>query len=340
MGYPSKKGKGKAATSAASADQEDGPSDDDQSSHHSDKPTQQQLAEMINSAVETAMSRALQRIPSLSPSPAPPPAPTHSLPSSSSSSRLRPSDIGYFDPESKDITGKTPTYSDVFAFTDMLLHLAETQADEIRTAFPLCLRGTALFWYSTELTSLERRLLSSAPVAELCNSLTKRFRERPGVALRSLISARFGFNDIRLGKTMRTHVQEMLRFSRSAGFESEFNTLLLIHNSLDTSLRGHIDEPDESTTLSVFLAAADAKWSLWLDMAHRPAWKPPNNRLLPDIPEQQVVPGPSNNTSKPAYKSRAYPVDYDGTGPSPSNRWIMAQADKQEEGWERLNGEG
>ena len=152
----------------------------------------------------------------------------------------------------------------------MLLHLTLNHENDVREAFPLCLRGTSLFWYSTEFTALERRLLSSAPVSELCNSLISRFKERPGLALKSLLSSKYSFNDIRASKTVRTHVQEMLRFSRSAGFKSESNTLLLIHNSLDTVLRGHIPEPDKTTTLAQFLASVDAKWSLWVDMAHRP----------------------------------------------------------------------
>jgi len=67
-------------------------------------------------------------------------------------------------------------YTDVFAFTHMLLYLAETQQDDVRTAFPLCLRGTALFWYSIELTPLERRLLSSVPISTICATLISRFK--------------------------------------------------------------------------------------------------------------------------------------------------------------------
>jgi hypothetical protein len=200
----------------------------------------------------------------------PPPPPPPSIP------RLRASDIGFFDPENQDTSiSKTVIYTDVFAFTDMLLHLAETHTDnDIRNAFPLCLRGTALFWYSTELTAIERRLFSSAPVSELCNSLISRFKERPGLALKGLLSARFSFQDIRSGKTIRTHVQEMLWHTRSSfgGSTSEFQTLLLIHNSLDVPLRSDIDEPDETTTLAQFLTAVDSKWSLWLDKASHSAY--------------------------------------------------------------------
>jgi hypothetical protein len=119
---------------------------------------------------------------------------------------LRTADIGYFDPAGTDITGKTVIYIDIFAFTDILLHLAETQYDNIRTAFPLCLRSTALFWYLIELIFLERRLLLSALVSELCTSLISRFKECPGITLYTLISSRFTFHDIRFGKTIRTYI--------------------------------------------------------------------------------------------------------------------------------------
>jgi hypothetical protein len=274
------------------------------------------------------------------------------------SSRLRAADIGYFDPQGVDTTGKIVIYTDVFAFTDMLLHLAETQHDDIRTAFPLCLRGTTLFWYSTELTPLERTLLSSATVSTLCTSLISRFKERPSIALRALISSRFTFSDIRSGKTIRTHVQEMLRFARSSGFENEFNTLLLIHNSLDTPLRGHINEPTETTTLSQFLNAIDAKWSLWLDMAHRAPWprQNQNQNLLPGLPEPPI------NTTQPLNlapqvqeplatrdyyrkpnRARAYQVEAEeetyapsSSGPSPANLWYQNFVEQEEKRVEEL----
>jgi hypothetical protein len=42
------------------------------------------------------------------------------------SSCLYGTDIGYFDPEDTDRTGKTMIYTDIFAFTDILLYLVET----------------------------------------------------------------------------------------------------------------------------------------------------------------------------------------------------------------------
>jgi hypothetical protein len=349
--------KGKTLTRQASDEDED---EDEEPSASLSTQTPQRFhrKDGFNDTELQQIAQLLQRM-NLQETPAPATPPARPFPiSNPPSSRLRAADIGYFDPAGTDITGKTVIYTDVFAFTDMLLHLAETQHDDIRTAFPLCLRGTALFWYSTELTPLERSLLSSAPVSTLCTSLISRFKERPGIALRALISSRFTFSDIRSGKTIRTHVQEMLRFARSSGFESEFNTLLLIHNSLDTPLRGHIDEPTETTTLGQFLTAIDAKWSLWLDMAHRAPWprqnQNQNQNLLPGLPEPPVnttqplnsapqdSPATRDYYRKP-HRARAYQVEAEeetytpsSSGPSAANLWYQNFVEQEEKRVEEL----
>jgi hypothetical protein len=353
-----KTNKSKTRQASASADEDEDEEDEDEHQPSASLSTQTpyRFNQGFNETEMQQITQALQQIVlrNTPAPPTPPPArPSSNPPANPPSSHLRAADIGYFDPQGVDTTGKTVIYTDVFAFTDMLLHLAETQHDDIRTAFPLCLRGTALFWYSTELTPLERSLLSSASVSTLCTSLISRFKERPGIALRALISSRFTFSDIRSGKTIRTHVQEMLRFARSSGFENEFNTLLLIHNSLDTPLRGHINEPTEITTLSQFLNAIDAKWSLWLDMAHRAPWPRQNQNLLPNLPEPpttlplnsapQVQDSPATRDyyRKPN-RARAYQVDAEETyapsssGPSPANLWYQNFVEQEEKRVEEL----
>jgi hypothetical protein len=352
-----KTNKSKTRQASASEDEED--EDEHQPSASLSTQTPYRFNQGFNETEMQQITQALQQIVlrNTPAPPTPPPArPSSNPPANPPSSHLRAADIGYFDPQGVDTTGKTVIYTDVFAFTDMLLHLAETQHDDIRTAFPLCLRGTALFWYSTELTPLERSLLSSASVSTLCSSLISRFKERPGIALRALISSRFTFSDIRSGKTIRTHVQEMLRFARSSGFENEFNTLLLIHNSLDTPLRGHINEPTETTTLSQFLNAIDAKWSLWLDMAHRAPWPRQNQNLLPSLPEPPInttqplnsapqlqEPPATRDYYRKPNRARAYQVEAEeetyapgSSGPSPANLWYQNFVEQEEKRVEEL----
>jgi hypothetical protein len=255
------------------------------------------------------------------PSPSPdPPARDLSAPPPSSRSRLRASDIGYFHPDYKDTPeSKSLVFTDIFVFTDRLLLLAETRSEkEVMEAFPTCLRGTALFWHSTELTTKERTTLSHAPISSLCEILIGRFKERPSSALRSLVTSRFGFSDIRSGRTIRSHVQEMMSHARSAEFDKEYNINLLIWQSLDLPMRAHIDEPFRDTTLAQLLGELDSKFAIWSDMAQRP---PPfsvttRQRLLPDIPDTTLT-TPSGttmplNSSSRKLPTRAFYVDHNG----------------------------
>jgi hypothetical protein len=154
-------------------------------------------------------------------------------------------------------------------------------------------------------------------VAKICELLIGRFKERPSVALRSLITSRFTFSDIRSGLSFRAHVQTMLYHARSAEFDKEYNILLLIWNSLDLSLRQQVDEPERHTTMAQFLAKVDAKWPIWQDIAHRPA--------APFIPRQGQAQAPSRTpyqlpstaTSKePVRQAPIYAIDTEEKGVS------------------------
>jgi hypothetical protein len=284
--------------------------------------------------LETFSEAQLQQIAELfhklnlqSPRPSPDPPtrnpPDHNPPSLSSRQSLRASDIGYFHPDYREAPdSRTLVFTNVFVFTNRLALLAETRSEhEVIEAFPTCLRGLALFWHSTELTTKERATLARAPIVWLCDLLISRFKERPSAALRSLITSRFTFSDIRSGRTIRSHIQEMMSHARSAEFDKEYNIILLIWNSLDLTMRGHIDEPRREVTLAQFLTEVDAKWSIWNDMAHRPpafsaALRPrQDQRLLPDIPDS-TPPGttiPLNSTPGPRkLGTKAYYIDHNG----------------------------
>ncbi|KAJ5226093.1 hypothetical protein N7468_007318 [Penicillium chermesinum] len=84
----------------------------------------------------------------------------------------KPSDIGLFNPEARDPSGKgiitisnVTNYKDVFVFIDRIKDLIPTKSEEIvRANLASCLRGSALGWYSSQLSELERTALHSNPV--------------------------------------------------------------------------------------------------------------------------------------------------------------------------------
>jgi len=128
---------------------------------------------------------------------------------------LRADDIGYFNPDLRDddamaAQGKNIIYTDVYAFTDRLEHLAGLYTEaRIQEAFPTCLWGLALQWHSTELTHIEREYLAIAPVANVTKQLVSRFKEHAAVALCALCTKSYTFADLCNGKTIHTYAQNM-----------------------------------------------------------------------------------------------------------------------------------
>ena len=107
---------------------------------------------------------------------APSQTPTQSLPALpvTNASHLRAEEVGYFDPEYQQDhgsssngpvvnVGKHVFYKDVYICTNRFKDLAVQRGEaDTKTVVSSCLRGTALMWYSMELTDLERDLLRDA----------------------------------------------------------------------------------------------------------------------------------------------------------------------------------
>ena len=106
---------------------------------------------------------------------------------------MRAEEVGYFDPEHQQEQGNGPVvntgkhvfYRDVYIFVDRLKDLAVTRPNpnDVKRVITACLRGSALMWYSAELTELERDLLRDLDLDRWYTTLINRFKTRIAVAL-------------------------------------------------------------------------------------------------------------------------------------------------------------
>ena len=145
-------------------------------------------------------------------------------------------DIGYFDPDYEDPSGKDSSivtsgrhsfYRDVYVFTDRLKDLEKgSSGAKIKEYISGCLKGGALRWQARELTELERDFLREATIERWCTTLIRRFKERGPVALKALQTERYTYADARSGRTPRAYVQEILRHARAAEYDSVYHQLL------------------------------------------------------------------------------------------------------------------
>ena len=238
---------------------------------------------------------------------------------------IRAESVGYFDPEYQNEkeqgstnngpvvnAGKYVYYKDIYVFVDRLKDLAKQQGDiKIRNVVSECLRGSALMWYSIELTELERDLLRDSDLDRWYTTMINRFKIRTSVALSQLIHRSYGMQDLRNNKHPRAFIQEMLHLAKAANLESLDNQLTMIWNQLHVSLRRDIPEPTKYTSLGQFLEHIDSKVSIWHGLAQRPPFQ---QQQQPHGGNQQANQKPFRYRNQPPEQSRAYMADPDMDG--------------------------
>lgn len=206
---------------------------------------------------------------------------------------LRAEEVGYFDPEFQQEHGNThgPVvnagkyvyYRDVYIFVDRLKDLANRKPpDQVKDVITECMRGSALIWYSTELTELERDLLrsSAADLDRWYTTLINKFKVRTAVALSQLSSQTYSFSDMR-HTSPRAFIQRMLHLAKAAHMDSTYNRLTTVWNQFAVNLRRDIPEPQPSTTIGQFIDQVDSKTAIWMEYAQRQQQRPWQNGSIP-----------------------------------------------------------
>ena len=241
---------------------------------------------------------------------------------------IRAEEVRFFDPEYREEQGATNSgpvvnagkhvfYRDVYVFVERLKDLA-SHRNGVKSILTACLRGSALMWYSAELTELERDLLRDADLDRWYTTLINRFKIRTSVALSQLTYRTYGMQDLRNNVSPRSFVMEMLHLAKAAELESIFNQLTMVWNRLHMSLRQHIPEPTKTTSLGQFLDQIDAKTVIWYDLANRPALQSSraqqsSNQDGRPIKARYAYPPPQRVPTGDG-KSHAYLVDIDPDG--------------------------
>lgn len=191
------------------------------------------------------------------------------------SSKLKPDDIGYFNPEAEGTestvsSGKVLFYRDIYSFVDRLNDIAASKGqDTVKDVLVQCFRGSAQEWHTNELTSFEKESLRTASLERIGSLLINRFKERGSVALAALQTERYGFREAKAQKSPRSFAQAMFRHAKAAEMTSVYNQLLSVWNALDLDFQMLMPEPTSSTTMGQFLDMLDSKTNIFYRMADR-----------------------------------------------------------------------
>ena len=193
--------------------------------------------------------------------------------------RFNPDDVGYFDPfyESKSVdtapaiehTGKSTFFRDIHVFIDRVKDVVRAKGDTLlRQNLQICLRGTALAWFTTELTENDKRLVTYS-IDEWYRLLLARWKQPRSQGMAVLLREKYSMQDAARRREPREYAQVIMRAAQNADMGVMKDHMLLIWNGLDTEFQRDIPEPDAATDYNRFLESLDKRKYQWWEHASR-----------------------------------------------------------------------
>lgn len=220
----------------------------------------------------TALQGLLRGIPSQPGPPGPPgeagPPGTVVTENALNPTRWNPGDLGFFDPnyDNKSVstgspiehTGKETYFRDVHLFVERARDLVVIKGNMVRENLWMSLRGTALEWWTAELSPAEKRITRFGEgVEEWSTLLTGRFKEPATVAIDAVLRERYTIRDASSRRESREYAQKILRSVKDAGMTLVKNQLDIVYNGIDLELRRDIKKSEDAITINSFLMTLD-----------------------------------------------------------------------------------
>ena len=213
----------------------------------------------------------------------PGPADAVSNDAESRSTKWNSADLGVFDPlyDGKSISsgpgiehaGKDTYFRDVHLFNEPAKQFAVVKDPrEVKNNLWMSLRGTALEWWTAELSDTERRITTYGngdDINEWTKLLSGRFKEPSNVALSSVLQEKFTLRDATKKREPREFAQKIIRSAKDANFGDVKSQLDLIYNAIDPELRLHVNRPNDQSTIKSFLADVNERKHDWWAYASR-----------------------------------------------------------------------
>ena len=245
--------------------------------------------------------------------------------------RFNPDDVGFFDPfyDSKSAdtgpaiehAGKSTYFRDIHVFIDRVKDVARAKGEEIiRSNLQICLRGSALGWFTTELTENDKRLLTYN-IEEWYRVLLSRWKAPKTQGMSILLREKYSLQDASRRREPREFAQTILRAGQTAELGTIKDHMLLIWNGLDFEFQRDIPEPDSRTDYNHFLESLDRRKYQWWEHASR-------HSKSQNLAHQNHQPQHRKQDNRPENQQRGYqfrqPQPYQSQ-PSTANTYQYSQ---------------
>ena len=227
---------------------------------------QQILPQELQDFITQAVSAAVQNFqpPAGAPGPPGPPGPPGANGvangNGNGENRWNTADLGYFDPhlnksygKGEIVTvGKDVYYWTAVLFVEQIHDLATIKgAALVQSNLNTALRGSALAWYTAELSNLERVGLHANKngVEEWCSAILKRFKKSTGVALRNLTTKKYSLHNARTRREPAAYVQAILCHGKASSIDNVENQLTFAYQGIAAELQAFVDSPLSTATI-------------------------------------------------------------------------------------------
>ena len=169
--------------------------------------------------------------------------------------------------------GKDVYYRNVILFIQRLQSLVTFRgASLVKANIATSLRGSALEWYTSELSDFDRDTLNNDPgVKSWVNTLSHRFKVPTSVALGLLTDETYTLDDARARRPPAQYVRTIMRYGIGCNIVDVANQLSFAYRSLAPELRVFVSPPTESTKAADFIRALEEKQEVWHEMMTTPA---------------------------------------------------------------------
>ena len=209
--------------------------------------------------------------------------------SKSDSIKIKREEVGQFNPLYEDpddlgvvADGKNLIYTDVHCFIDRIntfMEDATTRHDaerQILGMFQTLLGGSAVMWWTNELTAERRAQLRKMGLEYILQELRTRFDTDAGTATRRFNDGTVTLKDIaKDDMALSQYVQKMLRYARSAGLLNNNNSnwhgpMMTIWSNMDIKIRQYLRPPDQDDgqSLADYMRQVEKARAILLAAAH------------------------------------------------------------------------
>ncbi len=223
--------------------------------------------------------------------------------------RWNQANLGYFDPhldrahgEGEIVSvGKDVYYRNVVLFVQHLQSLVTFRgAALIKANIATSLRGSALEWYTSELSDFDRDAFNNDPgVKSWVNTLSHRFKAPTSMALGLLIDETYSVDDAHARRPPAQYVRAIMRHGIGCNIVDIANQLSFAYWGLASELQVFVSPPTESTKAADFIRTFEEKQEVWHEMMTTPS-KPPRyyNPAWRSSPYRTLLPSQSKAFSR------------------------------------------